>query len=59
MKTEYYDELVLAKAEAWDMVYPEIIFLIEARDLPPQGWETLKQAIKHSYGPETKPLDKT
>lgn len=39
--------LVCAKAVAWDMVYPAIVFLIEAHNLPPSGWETLKKAVRH------------
>ncbi len=36
------------KSEAWDIAYPAIIFLLQARNLPPTGWETLQRAVDHA-----------
>lgn len=36
------------KSEAWDIAYPAIIFLLQARDLPPSGWDTLQRAVDHA-----------
>ena len=41
------NRLLCAKAECWEIVYPAIIFLLEARNLPPSGWETLRRAKDH------------
>lgn len=35
------------KAEAWDIAYPAITFLIEAENLSPSGLEDVRRAIKH------------
>jgi hypothetical protein len=36
------------KEEAWDIAYPAIVFLLQARNLPPSGWETLQRAVDHA-----------
>lgn len=36
------------KSEAWDIAYPAIIFLLQARNLPSSGWETLQRAVDHA-----------
>lgn len=35
------------KAEAWDIVYPALLFLLESRFLPISGLKDVERAVKH------------